>query len=212
MYPAEDPCVSPSGRIYSREAILEYLLKKSKEIKLATKIYEEQQAREKQNVSEALQLAQEMRIKSFEQSNDIVTIGKRKSDEVANTSSEYLEKRKKVIDDTDVAVKLEQLKQVSPWVPQFTPQAEAIQAVAPPPKRPPSPFSGKPLRAKDLIPITLVKENDSDASSGSSTVRFVCPVSRYFIEISAFATVTMMINSRVLYLSLNVEKLSQTRR
>lgn len=45
MYPAEDPVVTPSGHIYSRESILEYLLTKSKEIKEQCKAYEEQQVR-----------------------------------------------------------------------------------------------------------------------------------------------------------------------
>lgn len=47
--------------------------------------------------------------------------------------------------------------------------------MAEPPKRPSSPFSGNPLRAKDLIPLELVEDRESDVG----TVRFVCPVSRY---------------------------------
>lgn len=43
MTPAEDPVVSPSGHIYSRESIIEYLLNKSKELKKAWKQYEDQQ-------------------------------------------------------------------------------------------------------------------------------------------------------------------------
>jgi hypothetical protein len=45
LEPAVDPVVSPSGRIYSREAIIEYLLTKSKELKVARDKYEEQQVR-----------------------------------------------------------------------------------------------------------------------------------------------------------------------
>ena len=43
LRPAEDPVVSSSGHVYSREAILEYLLTKMQEIKVATKLYEKQQ-------------------------------------------------------------------------------------------------------------------------------------------------------------------------
>jgi hypothetical protein len=43
LQPAVDPVVTPSGRIYSREAIIEYLLTKSKELKVARDKYEEQQ-------------------------------------------------------------------------------------------------------------------------------------------------------------------------
>ena len=38
-----EPVVSPSGRIYEREAILEYLLKKTKELKALQREYEAQQ-------------------------------------------------------------------------------------------------------------------------------------------------------------------------
>lgn len=45
LYPAEDAVVSPSGHLYSRESILEYLLSKSKELKVLREQYEEQQVR-----------------------------------------------------------------------------------------------------------------------------------------------------------------------
>ncbi len=43
MHPAEEAVVSPSGHIYSREYILEYLLTKSKELKKLTKSFETQE-------------------------------------------------------------------------------------------------------------------------------------------------------------------------
>lgn len=42
LQPAENPVVTPSGHIYSRESILEYLLTKSKDLKIAREKYEEQ--------------------------------------------------------------------------------------------------------------------------------------------------------------------------
>ena len=89
-------------------------------------------------------------------------------------NSTYFDSRKKFIDDTDSSVKIQELKKVSPWIPQFTPTAEVI--IKEPMKRPESPFSGKPLRSKDLIPIHLVREDGK--SENSSIVRFVCPVTR----------------------------------
>lgn len=92
---------------------------------------------------------------------------------------DYGKKRRKLIDDTDRSVMLEELKHISPWAPQFTPNAQQQSAVSEPPKRPASPFSGRPLRSKDLIAITLPRENNAESSSTSSgTVRFICPVSR----------------------------------
>lgn len=43
LTPAEDPVVSPSGRLYSREFILEYILTKTQELKKQRMDYEEQQ-------------------------------------------------------------------------------------------------------------------------------------------------------------------------
>ena len=60
-------------------------------------------------------------------------------------------------------------------VPQFTPQAEST-LIKMPSTRPSSPFSGQPLRAKDLIPIGLILE--SSGSNSNSTVKYLCPVSR----------------------------------
>lgn len=41
--PALEPVITPSGHLYEREAILEYLLAKTKELKELERVYEEQQ-------------------------------------------------------------------------------------------------------------------------------------------------------------------------
>jgi hypothetical protein len=91
-------------------------------------------------------------------------------------SQGYLTSRTKIIDDTAREEKIEQLNASCPWIPLFVPQAEDATLVEPP-KRPPSPFSGRPLRSKDLIPIDLIKE--TDGSGASSAVKYICPVTRY---------------------------------
>lgn len=45
LKPAEEAVISPSGHIYSREAILEYLLTKTKEIKDLARAHEIQQVK-----------------------------------------------------------------------------------------------------------------------------------------------------------------------
>lgn len=111
-------------------------------------------------------------MKSFLESNEGKVAGKRKAEEDVET--EYLSQRKKVIDDTEHEVRLEQLRKVSPWIPQFTPEAKE-SSIPEPPKRPLSPFSGQPLRSKDLISIELIKETSTAADS---TEKYICPVSR----------------------------------
>lgn len=101
-------------------------------------------------------------------------MGKRKeSQDIQSNNEEYHAYRRKVIDDREKDIKLEELKKVSPWIPQFIPEAER-STLSEPPKRPSSPFTGRPLRAKDLIPITLHRE----VSDKSETIKFLCPVSR----------------------------------
>jgi hypothetical protein len=128
----------------------------------------------KQRDDERLKLAK------FTQSQDGSSIGLSKGVGSASVAASevpsYLEQRKRKIDDRDDAIKLAELQQVCPWIPQFTPQADASGQKAPPPKRPSSPFSGLPLRAKDLIPVNLVKE--SNESNQQSTVRYMCSLTR----------------------------------
>ena len=69
------------------------------------------------------------------------------------------------------------LKEISPWVPMFTPEAAQSELKAPP-KRPGSPMTGRPLRSKDLIPVDLIPESGEVGCTGNSDVRFICPVSR----------------------------------
>mmetsp|Transcript_7106 Transcript_7106/g.8541 ORF Transcript_7106/g.8541 Transcript_7106/m.8541 type:complete len:158 (+) Transcript_7106:499-972(+) len=68
------------------------------------------------------------------------------------------------------------------WLPHLTPQAPTPdkQNQEPPPKRPPSPITGTPLRMKDLIPISLHKSQTQKATTtcDASDIRFLCHVSR----------------------------------
>lgn len=181
MQPAEEPVVSPSGHIYSRECILEYLLTKSRELKQLQRDFEAQKARLEQEVLLEERKVQEREVQSFLELNE--GTGRTSSNKRSNTEafphetpcSDYETRRKKIIDDTDHDDKMEHLRKVSPWVPQFTPQARAT-LLEEPPKRPPSPNTGRPLRTKDLIPIHL--ERDPGTTSSSHFVRYLCPVSR----------------------------------
>lgn len=60
-----------------------------------------------------------------------------------------------------------------------------------PPKRPLSPYSGRPLRTKDLVPVTLTKE-----APGSD--KYICPVTRKTItnqKLVLLPTGTLMLES-----------------
>jgi hypothetical protein len=80
-------------------------------------------------------------------------------------------------------------------------------------------MTGRPLRAKDLVPVDLEREKQGGdagaASEADGTVRFICPVSRYyalprdeyFVEV--FVHVHDVQSLNVIYVS---GKLSRNRR
>jgi len=77
-------------------------------------------------------------------------------------------KRKKV-DLRSKQQKLVELSKSSPWLAQFAPEAEANE-LKEPPKRPPSPITGQPLRSKDLVPFDVeVDDKDSGQALCSLT-------------------------------------------
>ena len=179
LNPVVDAVVSPSGHLYSREAILEYLLLKTKGIKLQQAQYEFQVScrREDENLKDRAE--EKLQITNFTESQDVGGITKRKSTEVESKQS-YMESRKKRFDDTCPILKKEQLKKVSPWIVDFTPSAKKAD-ITEPAKRPSSPFSGRPLRTKDLIPVNLLRESAENAGA-EGLVRFICPVSRCVVD------------------------------
>lgn len=174
--PIDDCVISPSGRLYSREAILEYLLNKTKELKHQTELYRQQ---EETNVAKKeLELSDEneMKLIEFKDSLDgVSSLAKRKG--LDNEVNVYHEKRKKIIDETSKEESIQNLRRVSPWITQFTPSAKE-STTKEPLKRPPSPFSGNPLRSKDLIPLNLVRETEESTKGTAGSVRFICPISR----------------------------------
>lgn len=181
LAPVEDAVMSPSGHIYEREAILEYLLKKTKDLKKQAKIFEQQQEQiineERRKVDDEADAAIDKFVDSVE---GVATVVKRKiSDEESKNS--YLESRKRKIDDTSREKQQEALRQVAPWLPSFTPDA-APASIKAPPKRPPSPMSGRPLKVADLIPLDLVRESSDKTTALGESVKFICPISRKTIS------------------------------
>ena len=169
-----DAVVSPSGHIYSKEAIVEYLLAKTKDLKRAQKTFDSQQASKVAQQQQQQQQQKLAGLQSFAETQDgVASIAKRELDD-EETAKSYVESRKRKIDDRDVDTRRDEMRAMSVWMPQFVPDA-VISDAKEPPKRPLSPFSGNELRAKDLIPVNLFKES---ASCGAGdTVRFVCGVS-----------------------------------
>lgn len=160
---AKDPVVTPSGHIYSREAIVSYLLTKNQELAKQREGYEESLLQEE----ETLKLEE---AKQF--SKKVETFVKRAEGTIKEASSEHESNLKdrvgKRIDLESNNAKKASLKRSSYWLSQYAPEhvEEKIKA---PPKRPASPMTGQPLRLKDLIPL--------DCKVDESGKQFLCSVS-----------------------------------
>ncbi len=174
---------------------MEYILKKTVEIKAATAEFEREQVRNDdldppksyklsanqrriaEDAASKSRASQDESAQRFIDNVDGVGSIVKRSITEEEARGTHLEARKRVLDETDNSVKRARLKEVSPWIPMFTPEAEVH--VKAPPKRPTSPMSGRPIRSKDLIPINLTLEVASGApDSSSGATRYICPVSR----------------------------------
>jgi nitric oxide synthase-interacting protein len=163
---AVDPVVTPSGHIYSREAIVAYLLEKKKEIKEETAAYEAKIAVQEQSRRQDLASKEDQHKKAFllkDQGSTHLTVNKHENSLIESS------KRKIDMESTDKGQK--RLKHVSYWLAEAQPQAEQEEIKSPPNQRPPSPMTGNYLRLKDLTPITLQRED------GTSQAKCICAVS-----------------------------------
>lgn len=177
---AEDPVVSPSGRMYSKEAICKYLLTKVKELKRLRRRYDDQQAEleakgaliSDKKVKQFLMLQDQVcpkdnnkRQSAFEDKKGVLDAKKRK-----RAIKELSEKT-----DTElISHKKKEMRRTSYWLPDFTPEA-AETLLKKPPKRPSSPTSGASLRMKDLVPCTLTLDPENEKA-------IICPISKKLIS------------------------------
>ena len=113
--PITDGVATPSGHLYNREAILEYLLAKGRELKIQQAAYDEQQSQAYRDMhyEENKELAKA--VASFAEGQDsIAGIVAQTAASVKLTGSHERKKRK--IDTREEDEKLAMVKAVSPWV------------------------------------------------------------------------------------------------
>lgn len=162
---------TPSGYIYSKHAIIEYLVSKQQCIKEEQKAIQEQQQKEQaQTQQDTVAAAKNKAIDAFENAQRVV-------------------KKRKTINETQVAQN--DLKRTSYWLANSqpsinsninssnsiqeettstaivvaTPTTETSQSdVLSPPPRPLSPFSQQPLRRKDIWPVWIEWNSTNDNS------------------------------------------------
>eukprot|EP00904_Undaria_pinnatifida_P013601 jgi/Undpi1/9371/HiC_scaffold_26.g11829.m1 len=178
---------TPSGHVYCKECIVEFLLTKTQELKRQKEAFEEQ---EKNKVTEEVTADEGRRVEAESSfvSTQLVIVkpqaqretdksvegngkgkGKKRGREEKSTGQAGPSK-----DGNDAALEMEltrravlmtkkerveQLRTTSWWLPQFQPERVEDKIVQPP-KRPGSPMSGEPLRPKDLIPIIFTLDSE----------------------------------------------------
>jgi len=144
---ATDPVATPSGHVYSREAIVDYLLTKNRELKRQRVDFEAQLNEEKQKKGQEASIEEQRKRNSFVRKSE----GTIQKDQDQHASA-FDSKIGKKIDMEGRDTKKESLKRTSYWLSQNAPDHVKETLVAPP-ARPPSPMSGQPLRLKDLISL-----------------------------------------------------------
>mmetsp|Transcript_3009 Transcript_3009/g.3624 ORF Transcript_3009/g.3624 Transcript_3009/m.3624 type:complete len:285 (+) Transcript_3009:1-855(+) len=158
LQPIEGPALAtPSGHLYSKEALLQYVLQKTQDLKLQQKHYERLQQKQDQQLLEQQQQQTHQEIQQFEQSQRATQAGL-----VATKSQETKEPSKSDI-----------LKKTSYWMAQVAPDHQDPKndhLQSPPPSRPVSPHSGQPLRRKEFIEITMLERQ-------KDTQKVVCALS-----------------------------------
>lgn len=186
LKPVVDPVVSPSGHLYSREAIIEYLLTKTQELKKQRAIYEAQQQEREEDALREAAAEQEDKARAFIEKQTSATAAVAASRSVTGPKkSEQQERREKFLEQhhskmivVDKEDRREDLKRTSFWLPQCAPEVKDA-GVDKPDKRPRSPMTGEPLRAKDLLPISITVDPEwSDAKAAEGRGKFICAVSR----------------------------------
>lgn len=143
LQPAIDPVCTPEGVVYSREAIIEYLVHQKKDIKRKLEAWEELQAREQQEAAEKAAMEEQARVAEFERLNALGA----SSDKAREAGRQLLEEAQRAKAEAKVLVagginiqsNKERLKQVKAFwganvVPEAGPTPSAVLVRGRPPK------------------------------------------------------------------------------
>ncbi len=143
LHPAvETPVATPSGYIYERSAMLEYLLSKTQELKQQQKEHEDYLRKQEANDLNAQETKRKADVQDFENSQKVTSAKKLKTETNALKRTSYWLADMQPENDTTTA----------------TTSSNRAQQRMPPPKRPPSPNTSRPLRRKDLIELDLKRK------------------------------------------------------
>jgi len=158
LEPAEDPVSSPSGHIYSREAILSYLLSKTQEIQEQRREYERKLSAQKAVEQSSRAEQDKKRKKEF-----LVKGHGGVRQDISSHKSTVTAKLQRKIDVETQEEGRNILKRTSYWLTDtsLTTNYTTELPPPPPPERPSSPHTGQSLRLKDLVSLDMKKDGDN---------------------------------------------------
>lgn len=182
LQPVVEPVVSPTGHLYSRECILEYLLTKKEELGRQKIAYEAQNKKLAEEAHAGSTEVQNMN-KFIEDQSALGGAGfslkrKRKAEEIeAEARKKTIERMSDKVDRTSIEQQKKDIRRSSWWVPEFTPDGQA-ELIPKPDKRPASPMSGRPLKLKNLVSVNFTMDHEKKGGPGGEKGSFICAVSK----------------------------------
>jgi len=201
-----DAVATPSGHIYSREAIVQYLLTKNGELKKEKAEYErlrldvenrrvEWEEKERKKNEQNFMRKDQGAMSAVASSSTALVVRSDDTDTTSRSVAGSSTAASAAKSSSSKGKEENSLSHVSYWLATSQPQhkkgaskegdfdyeAEIELLPSPPPDRPPSPMSGEPLKLKQLIPLHLVREGNEDGKQSKSnkeaTGRILCAVS-----------------------------------
>jgi len=197
LQPCVDPVVTPQGVLYEREAIYEHILKEKQRIAKELKKYAAQQAARATETKTKRKHEAAETARSFEDAEcGILPVSKAPKGAGAETARD-VERfdtmkgkavagvraagsalgHKSLLEGEDLNARA---KDSCFWIPDVTPEWRD-KDLAKPEDRVLCPFSGQPLRVKDLLTAVftpLDTSRDVTVNNTSANERFMCPISR----------------------------------
>ncbi|XP_070392472.1 nitric oxide synthase-interacting protein [Dermacentor albipictus] len=167
LQPCRNPVITPDGYLYDKECILEYIIRHKAENARLLKEYEAQQKRDAKELQELALAEERSKAESF--------VCKERT--IVSTASTSLSMGSEDSPSVSNMVNGKDSQLPSFWVPSLTPSAKKDRT-AKPKNVVLCPMSGKPIRAKDLIPVkfTPVVDPDEKAPLITRKARYMCAV------------------------------------
>jgi len=173
LCPAVDPVATPQGILFSREAVLKYLLAQKKEIKRKNAEYEAYQARKRDTDEQKRLVEEEARIMAFDRLNHAGHSTARAA-EVAASIQASAETHNGATGAIVIAeVEARRQADASFWGADKVPEAEVVLEKPDADVR--CPITGKKLKLKDLIDVKFTTVN---AATTTTTTTKIDPITK----------------------------------